>query len=114
MVKAYKKFFINYANFKDRSTRSDYWYAVFFNLLIGFIVGIIGRIIPDFALVLSLVYLLIIVVPGFAVVVRRLHDVNKSGWFYFIGVVPFVGFIILLIFLCMPSVDENNKYGKKV
>lgn len=117
MIDAYKRFLKNYANFSGRSTRSDYWYVILANFLIGFVIGFIGGLIPDLAGVTALIsglYSLAIIIPGIAIVVRRLHDINKSGWFYFIALVPLVGGIILLVFLCTASVNENNRYGERV
>lgn len=117
MVEAYKKFFKNYANFSGRSSRSDYWYVFLANTLIGFVLGFIGGLIPELnglMSTLSTLYSLAVLIPGIAIVVRRLHDVNKSGWFYFIALIPLVGFIILLVFLCTDSVNENNRYGTRV
>lgn len=117
MIDAYKRFLKNYANFSGRSTRSDYWYVILANFLIGFVIGFIGGLIPDLAGVTALIsglYSLAIIIPGIAIVVRRLHDINKSGWFYFIALVPLVGVIILLVFLCTASVNENNRYGERV
>lgn len=117
MVEAYKRFLKNYANFNGRSTRSDYWYVFLANSIIGFVLGFIGGIIPILSVltyVLSVIYSLAVLVPGIALVVRRLHDINKSGWFYFISFIPLVGTIILLVFLCTDSVNEDNKYGEMV
>lgn len=116
MIEAYKKFFINYTNFSGRSTRSDYWYAYLDNLLIvfgtAFICSILGII--EVFLVFYTIYSLATFIPSIALFIRRMHDINMSGWWYFIGLVPLIGLIILLIFLCTDSVNENNKYGKSV
>jgi len=117
MVEAYKRFLRNYANFNGRSTRSDYWYVILANYLISFALGFIGGLIPSLSGLmtgLTALYSLAVLVPGIAIVVRRLHDINKSGWYYFIALIPLVGFIILLVFLCTDSVDENNRYGTRV
>ena len=81
---------------------------------LGFVLGFIGGLIPALAgltSVLASLYSLAALIPGIAIVVRRLHDVNKSGWYYFIALIPFVGFILLLIALCTDSVNENNNYN---
>ncbi len=116
MVEAYKRFLRNYANFNGRSTRSDYWYVVLANFLIGLAIGIIGGVLnmAGLATAISGIYSLAMIIPGIAVFVRRLHDINKSGWWFFISFVPLVGGLILLIFMCMDSVNENNKYGEIV
>lgn len=110
MIEAYKKFFINYANFKGRSTRSDYWWVILMNFIIGFAFGLLG----EFGQTLSALYSVVTFIPGIALVVRRLHDINKSGWNYLLVLIPLVGFIIVLVYLCTASVNENNKYDENV
>lgn len=117
MIEAYKKFLNNYFNFKGRSTRSDYWYVVLANFIIGFTLGFISSLIPSLTnlfTTLSYMYSLAIIVPALALIVRRLHDINKSGWYYLLTLIPIVGQIIVIIFFCTSSVDENNKYGEIV
>ena len=117
MIEAYKRFLKNYENFNGRSTRSDYWYVLLANCIIGFVLGFISGLIPEMALMVSTItsiYSLAVIIPGIALVVRRLHDINKSGWYYFMAFIPFAGFIIMLVYLCTASVDENNKYGQRV
>ena len=116
MVEAYKKFLTNYANFNGRSTRSDYWYVALANFIIGFVLGFIGGLlhIETITTVISAIYMLATLVPSIAIVVRRLHDINKSGWYYFMVFIPLVGIIILLVYLCTPSMDMNNPYGERV
>ena len=117
MLDSYKRFWKNYANFNGRSTRADYWWVMLANFLIGFVLGLISGLIPDLAGALSAVsslYSLAILVPGIALVVRRLHDINKSGWNYFFCLIPLAGPIILLVWFCTASVNENNKYGERV
>lgn len=117
MVDSYKRFWKNYANFNGRSTRADYWWVCLANFLIGFVLGLISGIIPDLAGVLSAVsslYSLAILVPTLALIVRRLHDINKSGWWYLIACIPLVGAIIVLVWFCTASVNENNRFGERV
>lgn len=113
IIDAYKRYFTNYTNFNDRTSRSDYWYVVLANFIVGFALGFIGGVIPALAF-LGTLYSLATLVPGLAIVVRRLHDINKSGWYYLMCLIPLAGFIIVLIYLCQPSVNENNKYGQTV
>ncbi len=113
MVEAYKKFFKNYANFKGRSTVSDYWYVVLANFLIGFVLGFVGGLLGLGELVTKItsLYTLVTLIPSIAIFVRRMHDINKSGWAWLWSFVPLVGWIIVLVFLCKKSVNEGNKYG---
>lgn len=117
MIEAYKNFFKNYINFDGRTSRSDFWWVVLANILIGIILPFIGKIIPVLVSLINIlisVYTLAIIIPGFAIGIRRLHDINKSGWFILLSLIPLVGTIIMIIFYVQPSVEENNKYGKIV
>ena len=113
MVEAYVKYFKNYANFKGRSTRSDYWYVVLANFLIGlvlgFVCGLIGQ--EELGTKISSLYSLITLIPGLAIFTRRMHDINKSGWAWAWCLLPFVGWVVVLVFLCTKSVNEGNKYA---
>lgn len=110
MIESYKKFWINYTNFKDRTTVKDYWYVVLMNIIISIVLGIIINAIPSLSFV-STLYSLATLIPGLAIAVRRLHDINKSGWYYLMGLIPIAGFIILIVYFCKASVTENNNYG---
>lgn len=117
IITAYKKYLTNYANFNGRSSRSDYWYVVLANVIIGFVLGFIGGLIPilsGLTYLISVIYSLAVFIPSLAIAIRRLHDVNKSGWFYLLMFIPMIGSIIILVFLCMDSVNENNQYGKQI
>jgi len=118
MFQWYKKVvFENYANFSGRARRSEYWYFAFFNLL----VAILGYVIDNF-LGLNFdegaggpFYLLVLLgtlLPGLAVLVRRLHDQNKSGWYVLIIFVPLIGSIWLLILLVTEGTNGKNEYGE--
>jgi len=104
-----------YAVFSGRSRRKEYWMFVLFNLIvtfvIGFVEGIVGLSGESGLGPLSGLYFLAILVPGFAVVVRRLHDTNHSGWWLFILFVPFIGAVAILFFLILDSQEGENRYG---
>lgn len=114
MVEAYKKFLSNYANFNGCSSRSDYWWVVLCNALIGFVIGFVSGFtgIEDI-MYLSYLYTLAVFVPSIALIVRRLHDINKSGWYYFMVLVPLAGPIIVLVYLLTDRVEPNN-FGERI
>lgn len=112
-----------YATFKGRAPLSEYWWFILFEVLavdvVMLIFGGIGYAVGDvygayIAAVLggSLCSLLLFL-PALAVTIRRLHDSGKSGWWYFIVLVPFVGSIWLLVLLLLRS-DDENAYGLPV
>jgi uncharacterized membrane protein YhaH (DUF805 family) len=97
-----------YAIFSGRARRAEYWYFFLFNLIIafglGFIEGILGIAPETDGSVLANIYQLVILIPSVAVGVRRMHDVNKSGWFLLI---PIYNFILLVT----DGTKGDNKYG---
>lgn len=105
----------NYGNFDGRSIRSEYWYFILFNILISFILlsldALFGTFTNSGAGLLSTIYLLAVLIPGFAVGVRRLHDTNKSGWWILINIIPLIGPIVFLFFMIQDSVPFTNEYG---
>lgn len=100
----------NYFNFKDRTTVRGFWMAILFNVLVAFVLTALAFM-ADALTFLYPLYCLAAFIPGLAIEVRRLHDINKSGWWLFIAAVPLVGAILLLVWFCKASVDEDNKFG---
>lgn len=109
-----------YAQFDGRARRKEYWYFAltsFIIYLILYIPAIIGLIIESslltyLGMTLYVVFALAIFIPSLAVLVRRLHDTEKSGWFILISLIPFVGGIILIVFLFTEGTKGPNKYGE--
>ena len=102
---AIKNFFTNYANFSGRATRSEFWFAYLFN----FLVGIVAVFIPF----IGWMYPIATFVPNLAIAWRRLHDIGKSGGWFFMILIPFAGPIILLVQYCKDS-DADNQYGPRI
>ena len=100
----------NYANFSGRARRKEYW---MFNLL--YIVVLIVAMVLDFTIgtagLLYIIVALVHVIPSFSVMVRRLHDVKKSGWFILISLIPIIGGIWFLILMCTDGDSSENAYG---
>lgn len=94
--------FKKYATFQGRANRSEYWFFYLFNVLVCFLAWI-----P----ILGWLIMLAIIIPTISVAVRRLHDIGKSGWWYFICLIPLVGFIWLILLFCQPSQEGENEYG---
>ena len=102
----------NYANFNGRARRQEYWMFVLFNIIISIVAGILDRLIFKGPIgVLANLYGLAVLIPAIAVGVRRLHDINKSGWTMLIVLIPIIGWIWLLILFIMDSTPGENKYG---
>lgn len=102
----------NYANFKGRARRQEYWMFAFINLIIILILNTIDRVAfsADMA-ILSSIYGLAILIPGIAVAVRRLHDTDRSGWWALLGLIPIIGTIILIVMMCFDSTPGTNRFG---
>ena len=103
-----------YATFQGRSSRSEYWYFILFMTLVNLVLSVVGGILGDLGLVLSGVVMLGLLVPGLAAAVRRLHDIDRSGWWYLLVLVPLVGAIIVLIWFCKRGTDTANRFGEPV
>jgi uncharacterized membrane protein YhaH (DUF805 family) len=121
-AEAVKSGFANYANFTGRSSRSAYWWWVLFVFLVEFIpyFGLLSSTPAAgedasgtyvFWAVLVGVIWLALILPWLSAAVRRLHDTGRSGWWYFISLVPCIGFIWLIILLVTPSTPGPNQYG---
>lgn len=103
----YKKFWNNYANFNGRARRSEYWFVVLLNLIIGLV-----NIIPYVGEGLYGLYSLAIIVPTLALIVRRLHDLGKEWYNIFFFLIPIAGSIIILVWMCTDSQIGANKFGE--
>jgi uncharacterized membrane protein YhaH (DUF805 family) len=99
----------NYVGFSGRARRTEYWMFVLFSFLASLVLAIVESIIGVSGVLTSL-YSLAVFLPSLAVLVRRLHDTGRSGLWVLIGLVPLVGFIILLVFLCQDS-QGHNQHG---
>ncbi|ABI78132.1 conserved hypothetical protein [Hyphomonas neptunium ATCC 15444] len=124
-------FFARYVDFQGRSRRSEYWWVALFNLIvIGVLVILLmalGGLNPDtgemgplgFVFIgIMILYGLAIVIPSIALFVRRLHDINQTGWIYlglviagFIPLINFVASIAQIVIACIPGTAGPNKYG---
>lgn len=104
--------FSKYAAFSGRARRSEYWYFVLFEIIVGLILGVVGLLIGESAVkVIDGLWSLAILVPTLALTWRRLHDIGKSGGWFFISLVPLVGEILLLVWMCRDSQPGSNQYG---
>jgi uncharacterized membrane protein YhaH (DUF805 family) len=104
-----------YAVFSGRSRRKEYWFFVLFSIIISIVLGVIDAMIGTQTAtgvgILSAIYMLALLIPSIALSVRRLHDINRTGWWVLIGFIPLIGTIVLIIFALLPGTPGNNDYG---
>lgn len=105
-----------YADFSGRARRKEYWMFALLLIVVSFVLGIVEGVVGLTGMVgpygpLSALFMLAIIVPSIAVGVRRLHDTGRSGWWMLIGLVPFIGAIVLLVFYVLEGTRGPNEYG---
>jgi uncharacterized membrane protein YhaH (DUF805 family) len=105
----YVKVLKQYVDFGGRARRKEYWMFVLISFLIAIAIGIVDAMIGWG--VLGFVYALAVLLPSIAVTVRRLHDTGRTGWWILIALVPFIGWIILLVFMVLDGQPGDNAYG---
>ena len=106
---AVRSCYSQYATFSGRAARSEYWFFVLFQCLIT----IACWLLIPFGLGHMLLWLFALgnFLPALSVTVRRLHDTDHSGWWYWIVFVPLVGAILLLIWFCTRGTPGTNRFG---
>jgi uncharacterized membrane protein YhaH (DUF805 family) len=100
-----------YTKFDGRALRQEYWWFALANFIVLIALFILSAISKVF-FVLYFLYAIGVIIPSIAVTVRRLHDTDRSGWWILIDLIPFIGPIVLLVFLCIDSSRGPNKYGE--
>jgi uncharacterized membrane protein YhaH (DUF805 family) len=118
---AIRSFWSRFADFKGRSRRSEYWYVQLFLVVTNLAVAGIDLALMDGDVdrfianggggIFGLIWIFATIVPALAVLVRRLHDTGKTGWWALVGFIPLVGSIVLLVFTVTDSSPGENKYG---
>lgn len=98
----------NYVNFEGRATRPEFWWFFLFNVIVSLILNLFG---PKVGTTLSGIWSLAILLPYLGLSVRRLHDINKSGWYLLVGLIPIVGWILLIYWWAQPGDATDNQYG---
>ena len=105
--------FSKYAVFSGRARRSEFWWFILFNVIATAILGIIGRAVIGND-ILADIYSLAVLIPTLSVSVRRLHDIDRSGWWLFLGLVPLVGGLVLLFWYIKQGTPGTNSFGPAV
>ena len=117
---AVRLFWTKAFDFRTRSRRSEFWWAVLFGSIVAVVlipldVAAFGA---EFALewggVFGWVWSLVILIPSLSLTTRRLHDIGLSGWFQLLYLVPFLGWIAVLVMTVLDSQQGTNKWGDSV
>jgi len=110
--KAIKICLSKYAFWQGRAPRSELWYWTLFIILVSIAADVVDAMVfGDRLKVLGIIAGLALALPGISVQVRRLHDLARSGWWYWILLIPVIGWIILLVWNCTQGTIGPNKYG---
>ncbi|WP_244986052.1 DUF805 domain-containing protein [Chromobacterium violaceum] len=105
---ALKKYF----DFNGRARRREYWLFQLFQMIAITLLVVIDQVaLSQTFPILTMIYALATILPAWGVLVRRLHDIGRSGWWMLISCVPLVGGIILFVFTVMDSQQGDNQFG---
>ena len=110
---AVKSCFTNYVTFSGRAPRSEYWYWVLFAVLVGIVTGIMNSAVFPYTQPqpISTIASVIMVLPGLAVGFRRLHDIDRTAWWFLIGFTG-IGLILPLVWACFRGTSGPNRFGR--
>jgi uncharacterized membrane protein YhaH (DUF805 family) len=116
-LEAVKSYFVRWNDFKGRSSRSEYWWAILFTNIANIVLNMLSTTLQQSESVITLVLLLLILglllfmlVGIFSLIARRLHDINKSGWWYLL-VFTIIGMIPLLYWFVQKGDEADNRFG---
>jgi uncharacterized membrane protein YhaH (DUF805 family) len=105
--------------FAGRAPRSEYWYFYLFFVLAIVVAVLIGGVTSaalsdesgEYGGLVTMAAVLILFFPQLSVTVRRLHDLDRSGWWWWLSFVPLVGGLVLLVWFCLKGTEGNNRSG---
>ncbi|MBL4808016.1 MAG: DUF805 domain-containing protein, partial [Rhodobacteraceae bacterium] len=123
IMQSIKTCFDKYATFSGRAQRSEFWWFILFVVVGSIIAGRLDVMVfgPTFIVTetsfeynagyIGIIFFLATLLPNISVMVRRLHDVNKSGWWYWFMLIPLIGVIMLLVWFIKTGTSGSNNYG---
>lgn len=115
-MKYYLEALKKYADFSGRSRRKEYWLFILFNIFFSIVAMLIDvlagtRMENQYYGIISILYNIAMVIPTLAVMVRRLHDINRSGWWFLINLIPVIGNIWFFVLMCFDGTLGQNRFG---
>lgn len=120
---AVKLFYKRYVDFQGRSARAEYWWVILYQIIIYLILVVLFAFMggdlesgqasggANLILIIGLLFLLVNFIPGIALIIRRFHDQDKSGWFYLLNFIPYVGGLVIFVFMCLEGTRGQNRFG---
>ena len=112
-----KTCFSKYADFSGRALRSEFWWFVLFSILGGIVTTIIDTMILGYSIEsygpVNIIFTVVLILPGIAVTARRLHDINKSGWWQLIEL-TIIGILLIIIWNATEGEKKKNIYGPPI
>lgn len=101
-----------YTVFSGRAGRPEFWWFTLINIIISIVIDVVcGAIFGSSGQFIGSIYGLAVLLPSLGVAIRRLHDTNRSGWWILIGLIPIVGWIVLIVFYALEGNRASNQYG---
>ena len=102
----------NVLNFNGRASLSAYWWYALALFIVNIVLEIFNVAVGSLALGLLIgLVMLVVGLSGLSVAVRRMHDTDKSGWMLLLGLIPFIGWIIVIVLLVLPGTPAPNRFG---
>lgn len=113
-VPAVKLAFKRWNDFDGRSSRPEFWFFVLFCFLVNLVIvalsTVLGQGIGD---MLSTIFFIVALLPNIAIGIRRMHDIDKSGWWILLPLIPLIGLIAFVYFAAQPGTKGTNRFGKE-
>lgn len=115
MMQAIETGFRRYFDFSGRASRSEYWWWTLFSTIVIVVMGVTdellnpGQQVGIFSFV-NMIVCLVLFIPGLAVSVRRLHDIDRTGWWLLLAF-TIVGNVVLIYWACVKGTEQNNRFG---
>ena len=112
-MKWYFKVIYHYFDFSGRSRRKEFWIFTLFNAILTLLLSLLDTVFETYIFTtIFFMYYLVMFIPSLSLLLRRLNDSGKSGWFLFVILIPIIGWIWLLVLLCSDSENGPNKWGE--
>ncbi|WP_309667119.1 DUF805 domain-containing protein [Tabrizicola sp.] len=123
MLDSVKRVYNSFAKFSGRAKRPDYWWFFLFQVIVTVVIAVVeggGTMSAGHGMFsgaynagpVGMIWSLVNFIPGLAVSVRRLHDLDKSGWWLLIALIPLIGAIVLIVWFASRGTVGSNRFGE--